>query len=56
MRLPDLSLVHFLESFEVEAQVQAFIQVMPDLVKRAAEWTEILHSRIMNAAMTSGRS
>lgn len=42
------SLVHFLESFEVQEQVQAFIQVMPDLVKRAAEWTAILHSRIMN--------
>jgi len=42
------SLVHFLESFDVKAQVQAFIQVMPDLVKRAAEWTAILHSRMMN--------
>jgi hypothetical protein len=42
------SLVHFLESFEVQEQVEAFIQVMPDLVKRAAEWTAILHSRIMN--------
>jgi hypothetical protein len=42
------SLVHFLESFEVQKQVQAFIQVMPDLVKRAAEWMTILHSRIMN--------
>jgi hypothetical protein len=42
------SLVHFLESFEVQKQVKAFIQVMPDLVKRAAEWTAILHSRIIN--------
>jgi hypothetical protein len=42
------SLVHFLESFEVEAQVQAFIQVIPELVKQAAEWTAILHARIMN--------
>lgn len=42
------SLVHFLESFEVQAQVQAFIQVMPDLVRRASEWAEILHSRMMN--------
>lgn len=25
-------LVHFLESFDVQAQVQAFIQVMPELV------------------------
>ena len=44
-------LVHFLESFEVQAQVQAFVQVMPDLSKRAAEWAEILHSRIMNDAI-----
>jgi hypothetical protein len=42
------SLVHSLESFEVQAQEQAFVQVMPDLVKRAAEWTEILHSRMIN--------
>jgi hypothetical protein len=42
------SLVHFLESFDVQEQVQAFIQVLPDLVKRAKEWTAILHSRIMN--------
>jgi hypothetical protein len=45
------SLVHFLESFTVKEQVQAFIQVMPDLVNRAAEWTAILHSRIMNDAI-----
>jgi Immunity protein 30 len=45
------SLVHFLESFDVQDQVQAFIQVMSDLVKRAAEWTAILHSRIMNDAI-----
>ncbi|NJP10863.1 MAG: hypothetical protein HC866_16440 [Leptolyngbyaceae cyanobacterium RU_5_1] len=42
------SLVHFLESFEVQEQVQAFIQIMPDLMKRAVEWTTILYSRIMN--------
>ncbi|MBD1844055.1 hypothetical protein H6F89_11715 [Cyanobacteria bacterium FACHB-63] len=42
------SLVHFLESFEVQQQVDAFIQVMPEMMKRAAEWTAILHSRIMN--------
>jgi Immunity protein 30 len=42
------SLVHFLESFDVQEQVHAFIQVMPDLMKRAPEWTSILHSRIMN--------
>lgn len=42
------SLVHFLESFDVHDQIQAFIQVMPDLVNRAAEWTSILYSRMMN--------
>jgi hypothetical protein len=42
------SLVHFLESFDVQAQVQAFVQVMPDLAKRSAEWRTILHARIMN--------
>ncbi|NJM44804.1 MAG: hypothetical protein HC860_00500 [Alkalinema sp. RU_4_3] len=45
------SLVHFLESFEVQEQVQAFIQVMPALAERAAEWSEILQSRIMNDAI-----
>lgn len=45
------SLVHFLESFELQEQIQAFIEVMPDLVKRAAEWTAILHSRIANDAI-----
>jgi Immunity protein 30 len=45
------SLVHFLESFDVQVQVQAFVQVMPDLVKRSTEWAEILHSRIMNDAI-----
>jgi Immunity protein 30 len=45
------SLVHFLESFEVQAQLQAFIQMLPDLVKRAAGWTAILYSRIMNDAI-----
>ena len=45
------SLVHFLESFDLQEQVKVFIQVMPDLVKRAAEWTAILHSRIMNDAI-----
>ncbi len=47
------SLVHFLESFDVQEQVEAFIQAMPDLVKRAVEWTAILYSRIMNDAIAS---
>lgn len=45
------SLVHFLESFEVQTQVQAFVQVMPDLAGRATEWSEILRDRIMNDAI-----
>ncbi len=45
------SLVHFLESFDLQEQLKAFIQVMPDLVERAAEWTTILHSRITNDAI-----
>jgi hypothetical protein len=45
------SLVHFLESFDVQEQVQAFIQVIPNLINRSAEWTVILHSRIMNDAI-----
>jgi hypothetical protein len=45
------SLVHFLESFDLQAQLQAFIQVLPDLVKRSAEWTTVLYSRIMNDAI-----
>jgi hypothetical protein len=45
------SLVHFLESFEVQVQVQAFVQVMPDLAGRATEWSEILRDRIMNDAI-----
>lgn len=42
------SLVHLLESFDVQEQVEAFIRVMPELVKRAPEWAEILRSRMMN--------
>ncbi|NJK27494.1 MAG: hypothetical protein HC925_01510 [Coleofasciculaceae cyanobacterium SM2_3_26] len=40
-----------MESFDVEAQVQAFIQVMPKLMERSPEWTAILHSRIANDAI-----
>ena len=45
------SLIHFLESFDVKEQLQAFIEVVPRLVVRAAEWTSILHSRILNDAV-----
>jgi Immunity protein 30 len=44
------SLVNFLESFALQEQLQAFIQVLPSLVKKASEWTENLHTRIMNDA------
>jgi hypothetical protein len=42
------SLVHFLESFDVEAQIQAFIRVLPSLIEQAPQWTEILYTRIDN--------
>lgn len=45
------SLIHLLESFEVRSQLRAFIQVVPRLVVRAAEWTHILYSRILNDAV-----
>lgn len=40
-----------LELFDVQEQVQAYIQVLSELVKRAEEWTAILRSRIMNDAI-----
>lgn len=42
------SLIHFLESFDLQEQLQAFIDVLPNLVKSAVEWTAILHTRIAN--------
>jgi Immunity protein 30 len=44
------SLVHFLESFALQEQLQAFVQVLPSLVKNAGEWTTILYTRINNDA------
>jgi len=41
-------LIHFLESFEVETQLQAFLNVIPELMTTAPEWTRILHLRILN--------
>jgi len=41
-------LIHFLESFDVSAQMQAFVTVVPQLMLVASEWTRILHSRILN--------
>lgn len=42
------SLIHFLESFEIEMQITAFIKVIPQLMIHAPEWTRILHNRILN--------
>jgi hypothetical protein len=44
------SLIHFLESFDLQEQLQAFIQVLPNLAKGSVEWTAILHTRIANDA------
>jgi hypothetical protein len=44
------SLIHFLESFDLQEQLQAFIDVLPNLTKNAVEWTMILHTRIVNDA------
>jgi Immunity protein 30 len=41
-------LIHFLESFDVFAQMQAFVTVVPQLMLVASEWTRILHTRILN--------
>ncbi len=42
------SLIHFIESFEIETQLEAFIKVIPQLMINAPEWTRILHNRILN--------
>ena len=42
------SLVHFLEDFELQKQIQVFIEVIPQLMINAPEWTKILHYRIIN--------
>ena len=41
-------LVHFLESFDVNEQVWAFVDVIPKLIKQSPNWTKILHVRILN--------
>ena len=45
-------LVHFLESFELETQLTAFLKVIPQLAMNAPEWTKILHNRILNDETT----
>jgi hypothetical protein len=42
------SLIHFLESFDVEKQISAFIDVIPQLMINAHEWARIIHNRILN--------
>ena len=42
------SLVHFLEDFEPQQQIQAFIEVIPQLMITAPEWTKIIHYRMIN--------
>lgn len=47
---PDVmfSLVHLLESFDPQKQLEAFIAVIPQLMITAPEWTKIIHYRIIN--------
>jgi hypothetical protein len=35
-------LIHFLESFDAKEQFQALIDVIPELILRAPEWTKTL--------------
>ncbi|GGA03408.1 Imm30 family immunity protein [Okeania sp. KiyG1] len=42
------SLVHFLEDFDPQKQIQAFIEVIPQLMNSAPEWAKIIHYRIIN--------
>ncbi|MEH2411260.1 Imm30 family immunity protein [Nostoc sp.] len=42
------SLIDFLESFDIEEQIAAFIKVVPQLMINAPEWTKIIHDRILN--------
>ncbi|MBE9119165.1 hypothetical protein IQ249_25250 [Lusitaniella coriacea LEGE 07157] len=47
-------LVHFLESFALEEQLQAFVTVVPQLIAVAPDWTRILHTRILNDEAACG--
>jgi Immunity protein 30 len=42
------SLIHYLESFDLQTQLTAFFQVLPQLSDRAPEWLTLLHTRILN--------
>ncbi|BAY05796.1 hypothetical protein NIES19_50730 [Anabaena cylindrica PCC 7122] len=48
------SLIHFLESFDMEKQITAFINVVPQLMITAPEWTRIIHNRILNDVSACG--
>ncbi|MCC5638702.1 immunity 30 family protein [Nostoc sp. CHAB 5844] len=41
-------LIHFLESFDIEKQVGAFVKIVPQLMINAPEWTRVIHNRILN--------
>ncbi|MEQ8961459.1 MAG: Imm30 family immunity protein [Coleofasciculus sp. C2-GNP5-27] len=42
------SLLHFIESFDLQQQLQSFITVVPTLIGLAQDWTRIIHTRILN--------
>jgi hypothetical protein len=46
------SLIHFLESFDMEKQITAFVKIVPQLMITAPEWTRIIHNRILNDELT----
>jgi hypothetical protein len=47
------SLIHFLESLDMEKQIEAFLTIIPQLMLTALEWTRILHDRILNDELAS---
>lgn len=40
--------IHLLESFAIEKQIQAFIEALPTLQKQAPEWVKTLNYRLLN--------
>lgn len=42
------SLIHFLESFDIELQIRSFMNVVPQLMVTAPAWARIIHERILN--------
>lgn len=41
-------LLHFVESFGMERQLQAMIQVLPSMIADASEWAKLFHCRVLN--------